>query len=297
MVTLVSWNIRRSADACAELREMDADIALLQEVGKGAAGRLTDIFGERRTWDWEQSDTWPAVVRLSNRVKVERFTSVPPASRDVTENAIAVSDLRTLAAARVTPGRYRKRNPQTFFVFSIYARWLDTHPLAENSASTRGGRPFGIYSDGSAHRAISDLCTFIAHTNPTAHRLLVAGDWNTIHGATDGNRLEKPARAGTIFDRMQALGLEFVGPQWPDADRPADPLPQGLPSDSKNVPTFLSAQQRRRLRDRDILSGNQLDYVFASRGFHDKVRVHAMNDNSGFGPSDHCRIRIEVDVE
>ena len=69
---------------------------------------------------------------------------------------------------------------------------------------------------------------------------------------------------------MGALGLEFVGPQWPDADRQADPLPQGLPKDTKNVPTYLSPRQRRRMRDHDIVSGNQLDYVFASRGFHDK---------------------------
>ena len=38
----------------------------------------------------------------------------------------------------------------------------------------------------------------------------------------------------------------------------------------------------------------QLDYVFASRGFHDRVRVHALNDALGFGTSDHCRIRIDV---
>ncbi len=125
--------------------------------------------------------------------------------------------------------------------------------------------------------------------------MLVAGDLNTIYGAKDNNRLEKPPRAQTIFDRMRALGLEFVGPQWPDADRKADRVPQGLPKDTKNVPTYLSARQRRRMHDEDILSGNQLDYVFASRGFSDKVRVHAMNDVEGFGPSDHCRIQIELE--
>ena len=39
----------------------------------------------------------------------------------------------------------------------------------------------------------------------------------------------------------------------------------------------------------------RLDYVFASRGFHDKVQVHAMNDVGGFGLSNHCQMQIEVE--
>ena len=183
---------------------------------------------------------------------------------------------------------------EPFLVFSMYARWFEPHPLAGRSPSRRGGRKIGIYSDGSAHRVISDLSAFIGHTNPSSHRLLAAGDLNAIYGATENNRLEKPARAQTIFDRMQALGLEFMGPQWPDADRLADPVPQGLPTDTKNVPTYLTAWERRRMHDGNVVSGNQLDYVFTSRGFHETVHVHAMNDVTGFGPSDHCRIRIDA---
>ena len=273
---------------------MDADVALLQEVGKGAAQRMADILGEAETWDWDRSDAWPAVVRLSDRVKVDVFKPVAPEGGGITRNTIAVGDRRTLAGARVTPQR-GSRPGRSFLVFSLYARWLDTHPEAYHSTPGKGGRSFGIYSDGSAHRAISDLSAFIGHTNPAAHRMLVAGDLNTFYGATDNNRLEKPARARTIFDRMEALGFEFMGPQWPDADRRADPLPQGLPKDTKNVPTYLSARQRRRMRDQGIVNGNQLDYVFASQGFHDRVRVHAINDVEGFGPSDHCRIQVEVE--
>ncbi len=292
MVKIVCWNINRNADACTELRKMDADVALLQEVGKGAARRMADILGEAETWDWDLSDVWPAVVRLSDRVKVDVFRPVAPEEdADITRNAIAVSDRRTVAAARVTP----LRTGRAFLVFSVYARWLTRHPGAYHSTSGKGGRPFRIYSDGSAHRIISDLSAFIGHTNPLAHRMVVAGDLNTFYGAKENNRLEKPARAQTIFDRMQALGLDFVGPQWPDADRQADPVPQGLPKDTRNVPTWLSPQQRRRMRDEGILSGNQLDYVFASRDFGDKIRVHASNNAEGFGPSDHCRIRIELE--
>ena len=39
---------------------------------------------------------------------------------------------------------------------------------------------------------------------------------------------------------------------------------------------------------------NQLDYAFASRGFHEKVSVQAMNEIEEWGPSDHCRLMIEV---
>ena len=294
MVKIVCWNLNRSADACTELRQMDVDVALLQEVGKGAAQRMADILGEAATWDWERSSVWPAVARLSDRVKVDVFTPVAPERGGIKRNTIAVSDSRTLAAARVTP-LGGKASGRAFLVFSVYARWLNTHPRAQHSTSRKGGRSFGMYSDGSAHRAISDLSAFIGHTNPSAHRMLVAGDLNTIYGAADNNRLEKPARARNIFDRMQALGFEFVGPQWPNADRQADPRPQGLPKDTMNVPTWLSPRQRRRMRVEGIVSGNQLDYVFASRGFHDKIHVRAMNDVGGFRLSDHCRIHIEVE--
>ena len=39
---------------------------------------------------------------------------------------------------------------------------------------------------------------------------------------------------------------------------------------------------------------NQLDYAFASRGFHEKVSVRAMNEIEEWGRSDHCRLVIEV---
>ena len=39
---------------------------------------------------------------------------------------------------------------------------------------------------------------------------------------------------------------------------------------------------------------NQLDYAFASRGFHERVSVRAMNEVDEWGPSDHCRVMIEV---
>ena len=63
-----------------------------------------------------------------------------------------------------------------------------------------------------------------------------------------------------------------------------------VPVDTKNVPTYHSVRQS---PDTAVY---QLDYVLASRGFHRKVRVHAMNGVEEWGPSDHCRVMIDVDV-
>ena len=39
---------------------------------------------------------------------------------------------------------------------------------------------------------------------------------------------------------------------------------------------------------------DQLDYVFASRGFHENVTVRAMNSVEEWGASDHCRLIIRI---
>ena len=280
------------------LREMGADLALLQEVGPGVAEELADavVGGPLRL---EGNDHRPAVVKLSNRVAVEPLRPKRLPLSSLEGNEIAVSDPATLAVARVTPGADSEASFEPFLVASLYARWLTPHPLA-NRRSPAGKRSRGairIYADASAHRILSDLSTLIGHTNPATHRLLAAGDLNTIYGATEESRLETPARAQTIFDRLDALGFAFAGPQWP-AGRRSDPPSAEVPPDTRNVPTFLTPARLREMRDAPAdgaVSGNQLDYAFASRGFHERVRVRALNAPDEWGPSDHCRLLIEVD--
>ena len=108
-----------------------------------------------------------------------------------------------------------------------------------------------------------------------------------IYGATDSNTLALPARDRTVTDRMEALGLEFLGPRYPAARR-AGPTPQGLPCDTENVPTYHTTRQT------SATAQNQLDYVFASRGFHEGVKVRALNSVEEWGASDHSRLLIEV---
>lgn len=43
-----------------------------------------------------------------------------------------------------------------------------------------------------AHRAISDLSVYIGDINPHSHRILVAGDFNLIHGALAIDRNASP---------------------------------------------------------------------------------------------------------
>ena len=58
--------------------------------------------------------------------------------------------------------------------------------------------------------------------------------------------------------------------------------------DGRNVPTF------RKPRETPATANLQLDYVFASKGFHERVRARALNGVDEWGPSDHCRLVIEV---
>ena len=298
MIKIVCWNINRSTEAYSELQAMGADVALLQEVGKCAAGQMDDALCGAEHWDWETHDRWPAVLKLSDRVEVECFRPIPLMAPKEEMDEIAVSDLPTLAAAKVTPLPKGKASVKPFIVVSMYARWYRPHPLARNAPVIQkpGTGVICEFADASAHRIISDLSGFIAHTNPANHRIIAAGDLNTIYDAVEGGRYETPIRAQTIFDRMNAIGLEFVGPRAGDgSSRKADEAPVDVSPHTCNVPTYLSHLQRARYADEDVLSGNQLDYVFASRGFHESVRVHAMNKNSDeWGPSDHCRIVIDV---
>ena len=162
----------------------------------------------------------------------------------------------------------------------MYARWLKPH-ASTNSKWTIG------HADGSAHRIISDLSGYIGSEDPSSHRILAAGDLNMIYGATNSNPLAIASRERTVFDRMDALGLEFLGPQSPDGIQ-ARPTPRGLPSNTQNVPTWHHP------RHSPATPKNQLDYVFASRGFHETVGVRAMNSPKEWGSSDHCRLWIEL---
>ena len=290
-VKIVSWNTAKRQKPWRQLLQMDADVALLQEAGNPPTdvGESVDT-GPVEHWDshvwnscWYEGrfpklyDRWSMVVRLSDRVDVEWYKQVSPIS-EVAADEIAVSGIGTIAAARVTPKDNKDASP--FIVVSMYARWIRPHPHT-NSKWKVG------YPDGSAHRIISDLSAFIGDVDPSTHRILAAGDLNMVFGAIDDNPQALTVRERTVTDRMAALDMVFLGPQYP-AGRRACPTPQVLPPDTKNVPTYHTTAQS------PATAQSQLDYVFASRGFHDSVQVRAMNGIAEWGASDHCRLLIEV---
>ena len=289
MVKAVCWNIAKRLEPWPQILQMDVDVALLQEAVSPPSDVADQVdtgpeeHWDSHTWnsDWYKDrfdnlyDRWPMVVKLSDRVEIEWFKQVSPISVP-SEDEIAVSGIGTIAAARVIP-----QDSPPFIAVSMYARWIKPH-------SSANSRWYVGYQDGSAHRIISDLSAFIGSIDPSTHRILAAGDLNMIYGATDDNLLALPARDRTVTDRMAALGMEFLGPRYP-AGRRAYPTPQGLPHDTENVPTYYTTKQS------PATAQNQLDYVFASRGFHEKVSVSALNSVEEWGASDHCRLLIEVD--
>ena len=277
-IRIVSWNIDKQDDPWLELDEMaqrgEADAALLQEAGT-PPGKLVHLVPDDDDTFWGRHlyDRWPLVVQLSDRVKVERFRESPPIS-DLGDADIGASGIGTMAAARVTP-----QDPpgEPFIAVSMYARWMRSHP-------STGNRP-GIHCDVSAHRILSDLSAFIDHADSRRHRILAAGDLNLCYTTTKCTPWFD--REWTVWKRFDALGLEFLGPQLPNGRAAATSQP-GVPADTLNVPTYHTRRQS------PAEANRQLDYAFASRGFHERVSVRALNGIDEWGASDHCRLLIEV---
>lgn len=277
-IRVVSWNIaRRRAPwfALAEMaRQGEADLALLQEAGN-PPGEIADRFRyENDALEPTLLDRWPLVVRLSDRVEVDWFRQVPAQGRGCGDREIEVSGIGTMAVARVVPCG---RAEEAFLAVSMYARWTRAHP------STTVKRP-GLHADISAHRILSDLQSYMDCPDPSRYRMLAAGDLNLCYGASEGSWYE---RERAVWDRFQALGLEFLGPQLPNG-RAASSTPPASPADTRDVPTYHTNRQTP--AEADL----QLDYAFASRGLHEDVAVRALNGVEEWGPSDHCRLLIEI---
>ena len=136
---------------------------------------------------------------------------------------------------------------------------------------------------------MSDLTALVA--SQRGHRILVSGDWNILHGYGEHGSPYWAARYQSVFDRLEAIGLRFIGPQQPNG-LPAMPTPAELPRASRDVPTFRTVE-------RDPTSAQrQLDFVFASADLAKQVaRVAVMNGAEEWGGSDHCRVVVVADVE
>jgi len=270
---LISWNMAHRKEAWYHLVDTDADIALLQEASAPPQDIAARIEVDEEPWRTDAADAvrpWrTAVVRLSERVDVEWLKPIP--IEEAVGGELAVSRRGTLAAAEV-----RSSSGARYTVVSMYGLWERPH----RSTNSRW-----IYADASVHRLISDLSSLIGHQG--GHRIIAAGDLNILHGYGEEGSRYWAGRYQTVFQRMEAFGLVFLGPQAPNGRR-ADPWPRELPRDSNNVPTYHTA------RVSPTQATRQLDFVFGSHGLAEEVKVAALNDPAQWGPSDHCRVMVDT---
>ncbi len=227
MLKVVAWNIVRRVEAWRCLADSDADIALLQEAAEPPADIASRFDVDPAPWRTAGAGLnrrWrAAVVKLSDRVTVEWLDA--KAMDDAGPCELVVSRTGTLAAGVVTP-----TGGQPLIVASMYAPWEKPH---SRTASR------WIYADASVHRVISDLSVLIGQER---HRIVAAGDLNSLFGYGEYGSAYWASRHGTVFSRMSALGFSFVGPQAP-AGRRAGPWPAELPRSSNNVPTYYTNRQ------------------------------------------------------
>jgi hypothetical protein len=262
-----SWNIHQRPEPWRVLAsEEGLDFALLQEARRPPVDVALDVFPALATWG---STFRTAVVARSARFRARAVPTALPhrAGRGFVPES---------RPGTVTPVVATLAGGEEITLVAVYASW--ENPTPQKSA-------WDIFADASVHRLISDVSALVGSVR--GHRIIVAGDLNSLHGHGEHGSQYWKGRYDTIFSRMDALGLPFVGPQFPSGVQ-ADPWPDELPRDSKNVPTFRGTSGH---------ATRQLDFVFASRELAPRVKIRALNGANVWGPSDHCRIEIEVDED
>ena len=271
-IKIISWNVCRSTGAWQVLIDDGVDLALLQEAQAPPAHLAQDIQTDAAPWVTGGSGNrkWRAAVAgLSDRVRVTPWSPTSLGSPE--SGALPVSLMGSLAVADVELAD----TGESITVVSMYGTW--ERPVVSSS---------WIYADASVHRLISDLSALIG--SQSGHRMIVAGDLNILKGHGEKGSPYWAGRYASVFSRMESLGLSFVGPQAPDGGCQADPWPAELPDDSRNVPTFRTSLVQCETATR------QLDFVFASDTLKPRLRVCALNSPYDWGPSDHCRVLIEL---
>ena len=274
---IISWNIHNRVSLWEQVASFDADVALLQEAPKPpkSIGNQLHIISDN---DWYTTKgrkgnvrSWrTTIVGLSKNVEVKgRITNQIGYS---SSNDFMVSRPGTITVAEIK----LKNQEEKFILVSMYGIW----EKPDSSASQNW-----IIADASVHRLISDISALIG--TQTGHKIIAAGDLNIIYGYAENGSEYWAKRYDTIFSRMEALGIPFAGPQYPNGEKAISP-PKELPKNSLNVPTYRSSINKPESATR------QLDYVFASDTIHNRMKVKALNSIEDWGLSDHCRILIEI---
>lgn len=276
MLKIVSWNIngRHSLwnSVTALKNELNVDVALLQEAPRPPEDLPVFVDIETPWTTAGSGKSWrAAVAALSEKVQL-KTKNVKPIDQ-AARGEVPVSRPGTLAVGEIT----LPETNEVITLISMYSVWES--PAAETGSSW-------IYADASAHRLISDISALIGRQS--GHKIIAAGDLNILYGYGEGGSPYWAQRYETVFSRMEAIGLKFVGPQAPTGGLQANPRPLELPENSRNVPTF---RNNKNLPETAL---RQLDFVFASNVLQNRINVRALNGENEWGASDHCRILIEV---
>lgn len=276
---LVCWNINESLNKKPDnwrfLSKTDADVALLQEAREPPDDVMNDGI-EVDPAPFRSDEGRCAVVKLTEAVDVDEWLHPVPIGEAKPGDFVS-SQRGCISAAIITPRDTRNGEPIT--VVSFCPDFDSPHRSTKNKSWCK-------MVDPSLHRVISDLSLLIGRQK--GHRIIAAGDLTITYGYGENKYWHR--REHTVFDRIDALGLKFMGPQYPFG-RKADPPPAELPKESKNVPTFKHTSQKTVEQ-----AARQLDYVFVSEGMVNEVAVSALNRPDQWDPklSDHCRIEIEI---
>lgn len=274
LLRLLSWNMQHQQKNWEIVLESGVDAALLQEAKLPPSALADKLQMDVIAKDAQVNKLpWRATVAgLSSRIE---FTLIPTQTLGgFSREALIVSRPGTIAPAII---RNLESN-EKFVIVSLYATWANPISYVESDL---------LYADASVHRLISDLSALIGRKKD--HKIIVSGDLNILYGYGEYGNVYWKRRYNTVFDRMSALGLRFVGPQYPGGQQ-ASPWPAELPVDSLNVPTYRTRKTKPETATR------QLDFVFASESIADRISVRALNNPEEWGPSDHCRILIDVDM-
>ena len=273
---LLSWNMNQKVDNWQTVLDSGVDAAMLQEAKAPPAEIAGKFMFQQEVEPALSSLPWRALVAgLANNDKYEFIPIRTQSLGGSDPEALMVSRPGTLDAAVIRI----KETGEEITVVSLYSTWMN--PIKQTGSSW-------IFADGSAHRLVSDLSGLIGNQNK--HKIIAAGDLNILYGYGEYGSPYWSKRYNTVFDRMTALGMRFVGPQAPDGGRQAEPWPEELPEDSLNVPTFYTNRQT------PATASRQLDFVFTSESIADRVSVKALNSVEEWGPSDHCQISIKLEI-
>jgi hypothetical protein len=267
-VRLLCWNLGNGKATWADVGASDGyDVALLQQA-PDPSGRteITTVPPAGSPWRIGRAAARTAIARLSEAVTLTELATSPVDEDE--PGRLGISRQGSLTVATVT----LVATGEAIDVASVYGQW---------DAPATGGTDY--YADAAMHRILSDLSPLIV---AGARPLIVAGDFNSVLGVSGEEIGERTAaRHAGIFDRMEVLGLRLAGPRAANPDPMGSSAADASSSAGGNVATFGAEPADRT---------QQIDYCYVSEDLAARATVVAHDDDASWGPSDHCRITIEV---